>query len=155
MSRNISSSLTSAINAQETSEIDLLLLTLSHSSITTIRMVNNKTDIVSNGNTYTAFPFQTRMPNEKEDEMPQVKIQICNVDRSIINILRNIDGMPTCQIDIVLASNPNTIEASFPFKLTQIDYNAITIEGSLAYEDVLNQKIPGDLITPQTNPGLF
>ena len=41
------------------------------------------------------------------------------------------------------------------FMLRDITYDAMTISGEMAWEDVLNQEFPGDTLTPATAPGLF
>ena len=159
MSRSVSATFQAAVNAQETSEVFLVLLEIYHADIgppTTLYFVNNYEDVVSNGNTYTGFPFGINLPADIDDRLPEVQLSIDNIDRSIISEIRGLSGPPTITLKVILASTPNTIEAG-PFDLTlrRVDYDAYTITGTLEVEDILNEPYPGDAFTPQNFPGLF
>jgi hypothetical protein len=156
MSRNLSTLAKQAIYAQETGEVFLLLLTISGSGLTTIRVVNNTQDVVSGGNTYLGFPFDITLADEDELRPPRMRLRIDNVDRQIVQALRSLTVTPTIQLDVVLASQPNTIEASFPgFTLRDASYDALVVEGDLLLEDVLNEPFPQHAFTPQHFPAVF
>ena len=159
MSRSVSATFSAAVNAQETAEVFLLLLEISHADIgppTSLYFVNNRTDIVSGANTYTGFPFQISLPADVDNTLPSVQLSIDNVDRSIIAEIRGLSGPPTITLKVVLADTPNVIEAGpFSFSLRRVDYDAFTITGTLLTEDILNEPYPGDSFTPQNFPGLF
>jgi hypothetical protein len=159
MSRSTSLTLRQAINAEETSEVFLILLDVYHADIgppTTLRFVNNYTDIVSNGNTYIAYPFQITIPSDLEDALPRVQLTIDNVDRSIMQEIRSLTSAPDISISVILASDPDTIEAGpFETKLRNVDYDASTITGDLQSDDILNEPYPGVAFTPGNFPGLF
>jgi len=143
--------------AQETAEVPLVLLTITHADLPApIRVVNNHTDIVSNGNTFQAFPFEIDLPDVGAGAPPRVTLRIDNVDRQIVDSLRAISSPFELQIDVAVASQPNTIEASFSgLKAIRAVYDALTVEAELGFEDVLNEPYPGDSFTPARNPGLF
>src|SRR5579885_2175455 len=89
VSRALSLAARQAVNAQETGEVFLLLLTLDHDELAApIRVVNNTVDIVSRGNTYIAYPFQLELPAEDADQISSVRLSIDNVDRTIVQSLR-------------------------------------------------------------------
>jgi len=156
MSRSTTTALRSAVFAEETAEVFLFLITLSHTDITTLYFVNNYKDVTSNGNAHVAFPFQITMPSETEDQLPRVQLNIDNVDRSIIDEIRTLTGPPTLTLSVVLASDPDTIEAGpFEMSLQNVLYNTLTITGNLAGDDILNEPYPGEAYTPQNFPGLF
>ena len=159
MSRSVSATFKAAVNAQETSEVFLVLLEIYHADIgppTTLYFVNNYEDVSSGGNTYTGFPFAINLPADLDNQLPTVQLQIDNIDRSIIAAIRGLSGPPTITIKVVLASSPDTIEAG-PFEMTlrRIDYDAFTITGTLEVEDILNEPYPGDMFSPANFPGLF
>ena len=160
MSRTLSALMQSAANAQETGEVILAIVSISHASIVggPLRVVNNLTNVVSNGNTYTAFPFQVTLPEDTDDGMPKLRLVLDNVDRSIVSAIRSIPPStpPIVQIDIVLASQPNTIEVSFTgLKLRQVSYDALTVEGDLAVNEDDLEPFPQGSFTPSKFPGLF
>lgn len=157
MSRSLTTTAVQAANAQETGEVFLILLTISHASLSpSIRVVGNTEDIVSNGETFLAFPFEITLPDDAPESVAQVSLKIDNVDRQIVDAIRSISSPPTVSIDVILASDPDTIEAG-PFNMTllQSDYDVLTVTGELVFEDVLNEPFPGDSFDPVGFPGLF
>jgi len=146
----------SSLNAQETGEVWLALLEISHSSFSTLRFVNNNEDITHGGNTYTAYPFKIVLSSESGEEISRASLEIDNIDRSIIQELRQIATAPTMTVKIVMASSPDTVEAGpFNFSLKDVKYNASTIKGTLGYEDILDEAWPSTLYTPQNHVALF
>jgi hypothetical protein len=157
MSRNVTSVLKGAAFAQETDQVFLILLEINHSSLAApIRAVNNQVNIESNGDTYIGFPFDITLPQDFEDALPSVTLTICNVDRSIVYAIRTLTGPPTVTISVILASDPDTIEAG-PFSMTlrEASYDSMVVSGMIMAEDVLNEPYPADDFTPANFRGLF
>ena len=154
--RNTSATLRAAVFGQETDEVFLPLLVIEDPDITTIRVVDNEEDITSNGDVYTAFPFQISLPPDSSDGGFSVRLTICNVDRTIIDEIRTLTRSPTITLSIILASDPDTIEAG-PIEMTlgKVDWDALVIIGTLQTEDILNEPYPGEFFTPNLFPGLF
>ena len=157
MARSVSATLEAAVYAQQTDEIFLILLAISHADMSeTLRFVNNTEDVVSGGETYTAFPFAIDLPSDTEDSLPSVQLVIDNIDRSIIEELRSIDSAPTIAVSVILSSAPDTIECGpLSFSLKSIDYDAKVITAQLGFEDILNEPFPAGTFTPTDFPGLF
>ena len=96
------------------------------------------------------------LPDDDDEKPPTVTLSITAVDRQVVSAVRGIDGDMTVTIEVVLASSPDTVEAGpFDFTLRGVTYDAMTIQGTLAYEDVLNEPFPGDSFTPSRFPGVF
>jgi hypothetical protein len=147
----------SAVLAQETDKAFLPLLTIDHPDLADpIRVVCDGQQCVSNGDTYLAFPFNIDFPPADPDSPPQVRLVIDNVDQKIIVGLRTLSSAPTVTLQVVMSDTPDTIEAG-PFEMTlrQAVYDSLTIEGTLNFEDILNEAYPGDSYTPANFPGLF
>jgi hypothetical protein len=107
---------------------------------------------------YVPFPFDVILPDESDDAVPRVTLRIDNVDRRIVSELRSVvTNVPvTVRMTVVLASSPDTIEVGpMEFSLRDVEYTATTVEGTLLYEDVLNESFPADSFTPSRFPGLF
>ena len=160
MPRTLSTVMKQAMNAQETGEVVQALITIEHALIEDgpLRLVSNLQDAVSNGNTYTAFPFQVVLPGEHEDTIPRLRLVVDNVDQRIIAAIRAIPPgtPPMVQVDFILASQPDVVEATFAgFTLRTVDYDALQIEGELQQEEMLNEAFPEGIFTPQDFPGLF
>jgi len=155
--RALSATAKQAIHAQETGEVFLMLLTIAHASLTpSLRFANNTVDVTSRGNTYLGWPFQVVLPQEFDDQLPVVQIQIDNIDRRIMEGVRLLTSPPAVTLEVVLASAPDTVEAGpFAFTFKGCDYDSLVVSGTLLFEDVLNEPYPRYAFTPGLFPGLF
>jgi hypothetical protein len=79
----------------------------------------------------------SRLPEEGEDRPPRARLTIDNVSREIVLALRQIQAAPTVTMEVVRASEPDLVEASFPFfRLLDVRYDALVVEGELGVEDL-------------------
>lgn len=156
MARTLSSTALSSIHAQETSEVWLVLLTITHSTLAQpIRVVNNNEDITSRGYVYQAFPFDIVLPGQDPDSLPKAILRFDNVERTAIATIRSIESPPNVTIEVILASAPDTVEVSFPnLTLRNVSYDAVTIEGELFFENLYTEPVTLQM-TPSRFPGLF
>ncbi|MEN6538923.1 MAG: DUF1833 family protein [Mizugakiibacter sp.] len=156
MSRQVSQAALQAMLAQHTGEVFLVCVRIAHPDISTIRIVNNTQAITRTDGVYQPYPIRARLPDQRDDQIPQVQLIVDNVDRSVLEAIRTISGVPTVTLEVVLASSPNTIEAGpFEFDLLGATYDALVITGTLGYEDdLLSQPIPALTYTPTNSPGL-
>ena len=154
---NVSTAFKQAVNAQETGQAFIILLTIDHPDFTVpIRVSSDGVNTESRMDTFIAFPFDLRLPNDSEDSPPRAKLVIDNVSREIILALRAINSPPTILMELVLSSNPDQVERDFPdFELAKVDYDAFTVSGDLTQEPFLNEPYPGDGFIPSKFPGLF
>jgi len=160
MSRTTSSVFTAMAAAQETGEVLLALITITHSSIIggPLRLVQDLQPLTSNGNVYTAFPFEIRLPEDSDDGPAKVMLTIDNVDQSIAQAIRSMSptSPPTVLVELVVASQPNVVEISIPdLTLRNVSGDAVQIEGELRMDEEDLTAFPGDAFTPQLFPGLF
>ncbi|CAB4130462.1 Domain of unknown function DUF1833 [uncultured Caudovirales phage] len=156
MSRAFSSNATASLHSQETGEVWLVLLTLSHADLgTPIRVVNNNEDITSRGNLFQSFPFDIVLPGQDADSPAKAVLRFDNVDRTAITAIRSLTSAPSIALEIVLASSPDTVELSFPgLTLRNVNYDASQIEGELYFEALYTEPITLTM-TPSRFPGLF
>lgn len=161
MPRNVSAELRSAVNAPYTDEVFLVLLKVSAhpeevNGFDPFHLVNNTEDVVSNGQAYTAFPFTVKLPNDDGDTITHAQLAIDNTDRRIVREIRSLRHPPHIELSLVLASNPDYIEAGpFPFLLRDVQYTASEVSGTLMHEDGDFDNVPADAITPTHFPGYF
>lgn len=143
-------------NTDQTEEVWLLILKITHPALAEpIRVVNNTENITSNGELYLAAAFKMDLPDDTEG-VPSVDIEIDNVDRAITDAVRAISSPPSVVLSVILASTPDVIEAGpFDMTLASVDYNALKVTGTLIYEDILNEPFPGESFNPAKYPGLF
>jgi len=157
-----------AMFSTDTDDTLVCLLSISGSNITgTIRIADNYTqrlqetdeDIVyglqSRGNNYTFVPFDISLPQEDES-VTRSQITLHDPNRQLLPIVRQLTTAPTVRIEIVLKSNPNTVEVDYgEFLLANINYNAETITGDLTLESFDIEPFPSGTFTPNYFPGLF
>lgn len=155
--RVLSAAARRALSGEETGEVFLFLLTITNVGLAQpLRFVNDTADLVSRGHTYLGCPFSITLPEDREDQLGQVVLAIDNIDRSIVAALRAIQQVPSVVLEVVLASSPDTLEAGpFRFNLRQATYDSLVVQGTLQYEDILNEPYPKAKFLPSTTGGLF
>jgi hypothetical protein len=150
--------------ASMTSDALYLLMTISHTSIPTPIRVYNANEfengepkiLTSRGNQFVAFPFDITLPEEGGDTPPQITLSICNIDRGITDSIRSIATRMTITLEIVLSESLDTVEAGpFTMSLTDVQYDAFTISGTLIYDSILSEVFPKDKMDATIFPGLF
>lgn len=152
----MSTAATESINAEQSDEVWLILLEITHPSLVTpIRVVNNTQNIVSNGNTYLASAFTLSLPDDVQG-LSYVQLEIDNVDRLIVDTIRALATPPSVSLSVILADTPDSVEFG-PHQMTvsDVDYDASTVKGTLIYEDLLNEPFPGRSFDKANYPGLF
>lgn len=156
MARSLSSAARQALFAQQTGEAIIILLTLTEASLPApIRVCTAGEDVVSNGETYQAFPFEITMPDDTDEAPPTVRLTIDAVDRRIIEAVRAAEGAIAVQMQVVFSSDLDQVEVMpGEFKLTEVEYSALSVEGTLSYEDILSEPYPADTFTPAKFPGM-
>jgi len=157
MSRPLTLAALKAVNAQETDEVFLVLLTIAHDSlIQPIRVTSDSVETLSRGDSFVAYPFDLSLPEDSEALTAMAHLSIDNVDRTIIAAMRGLQDSPALTVEIVRAAEPDTVEAVFPdFRLSEIQYDAATVTGILTIEDFTAEPYPAAVFAPAGFPGLF
>jgi hypothetical protein len=142
--------------AADTDEVWLLLLTIEHPTLATpLRFVNNLESVTSRGNLYQAFPFEIELPGQDPESIGEARVKLDNIDRSIVASLRAMTVPPTATFEIILASQPDVIEASFEgLTLRNTDYDALSVRGVLRFEDIVSEPVSVQM-TPGRFPAMF
>lgn len=156
MPRNLSATAIASQNAENTSEIWLVLLTIDHDLLAQpIRLVNNNEAITSNGNQYIACAFDVDLPGEDAEGPISARLRVDNVDRVIVNTIRSINSPPQITLQVVLASDPDVVEVEYTgLILRSTDFDQFVVSGELRFEDIVVEPI-AETITPQHFRGLF
>lgn len=156
----VSPSALQSMFARETDEPWLICLRISHPDLAqTYRIVDNTQPVVRTDGTYQPYSFAIHLPAQVEGQVPQVNILVDNIDLEVSRAIRNLVGRPKVEFEVVLASQPNVLEAGpYDFSLLNATVNALVITGTLGYEEnVLNQAFPSedDQYNPINSPGLY
>lgn len=157
MSRPLSTTALQSIARRETDEVWLMLVKIDEETLPSpYYFVNNTEQITSNGQVYLPFPFTMDMPEDTSDRMPEVTLTIDAVDQQIVDTIRRAVGIPTVEMSVIIASEPDTvIVGPMSFSLTNATYDENHISGTLAYENYLNEPWPSGIMSPNGFAGLF
>ena len=157
MSRTLSSNTLKAIYASETEDVFLVLLTLNHDSLQDpIRITSDSVMTQSRGDDYIPFPFELVLPDETENRAPRARLTIDNVSREVLTTIRTLNTPAKMTMEIVRFADSNQVEAVFPdFILTNVKYNALSIQADLTIEDFTAEPYPATIFAPSGFPGLF
>lgn len=169
MSRTLSSLALKAMFAEETGDYPILLVTISGgglsedihiSSDPTQRLLETDADIFygtnSNGTDFYFLPFQLKLPDESDESAQQMTITIDNVSRELVPSIRSATSAPSINVDIVMSCSVDAVEASFPdFLITSVEYDELTISGSMSLDLFDSEPFPSGSFTPSAFPGLF
>ncbi len=158
MSRNVSELAIRAMFAQETEEVFLCRLEIAHEDwAEPYRFINDQvghTDAAMGE--WIGFPFKISLPDDREDEIPLAQLSIDNVDRSIVQAMREITTPAVMTLWVVLASDiDDVIAGPYEFSFNAASWDALTVSGSLEFEPILNMRWPEDTFNVITTPGLF
>lgn len=143
--------------ADSTDNPTLVLLTFDHDDLPEpIRLVRNRVDIVSRGETFTAFPFELTLPGASDGGDTPARLSIDNIDQRIVQTIRAISTPPTVLIEIVMGSDLDAVELQLPpFKIyaASADRNTLDIDLSDSAEDQAEALMQWDC-TPSLLPAL-
>lgn len=153
----MSSPALAAIYAQETAEVFLQLLTITHGSLASpVRLVNNPAAVTSRGQVYSPFPFLMRFHADQDSEIPNAELQTDNVSQELFVSLATITGQATVTAEIVLASSPDTVEyGPMTYKLIGYTGDAAQLTLRLAYEPLTSEPYPAGIFNPVDWPAIF
>lgn len=134
----------------------LMLLTINFPNLNDFYYVNNTEDITSNGQLFTAFPFEFTLPSDVEGEVPELSIVLSNVGLELIDdFLQNTDSI-LANVKVIFASRPDIIEIEVSdLQVRKVSANSNSINIILGYEDILNIQIPSYSYSATDFPGLL
>lgn len=158
MARSLSAALKRSMMAAETGTAAVLLLTITHASLAVpIRVTNAGRTVTSRGDDFLHCPFDITLPRASDDAPPTVRLDICGVDRQMIQAVRSIDGeRARVALELVHSEDFDVVEIGpLEFDLLDVTYDALVVSGNIGYEDLLNEKFPKDIFGPTTTPGIF
>ena len=160
MSRTLSLRALHGVLAQQTDEVFLMCITISHSSFADpYRLVNDLTPLARMSGSFEPFAFQLALPGENDDQPPQVQMTIDNVDRKILQAIRTLPAgeRVAVALEVVLEASPDTVEVGpVDLKILAVNYDLATITATLGLDDdILNTAFPGASYTPVNSPGVF
>lgn len=150
----LSQSALQAVLSSATEKVFLECLTISHSDIDTIRIVNDTQDLSTSQGTFSRFPFEVSAATQIQDRPPAIDITGDAVDQRIIKALRELAGKrerAKIIYQIVLSDSPDTVEfgpVRFEFDSMAADSaTKVTVRASFL-KGALNDAFPSGQFAP-------
>lgn len=139
-------------------ESPLILLEIDHPDLTQpVRVVNDMTDVTSNGDIYIAFPFRCVLPDDFENQLPKARLSIDNVSRDLMFWIETTGGGQgsTATFKQIMRSNPNLIEWQIQMSLFNVTVNMQEISAELGFENLFGKPAVTFKYRPENSPGLW
>lgn len=165
--RSLSLNFRRASMAQESGEVAVFLLTITHPTLaqpillSTDATTRITTDplvygIVSRGQTYLYAGLTLQLPDEQDGAAPAAKLVIENITRDLIPMARSIQTPAQVKIECVLASAPDDVEITMPsFDMTNLQYDMATLQFDLTMDALTTVPFPSGTFGPANFPALF
>ncbi len=155
MSNELTNELKAEIFAQESANPFLTLVTLTGPGFA-FYLVDNTVDVVSQGQIFSAFPMKVKLPVDDGESAREFDLTFDNASLDLIRALRGITSPIDCRIDMILASDPDTIQMSIPdLQIRSTSYNKTSISAKIVMDNFLSVAIPSEKYTPTLFPGIF
>ena len=156
MSRGASETLLATVNSEFTNEAFIHLITVFWPDNTEDRFAKNHELVESRGSTFGAASFNINIPEEVDDDVPTLQLDFGLNETTLINKLNASTTPPLVRFEIVLGSDPNTVELGpFDFDVRQYQTQGPRVTVELGFEPVLDLAVPQLTFTPAAFPALF
>lgn len=156
-----------ALFSQESGEVPIFLLTVTHPALTDPILLSTdptarlSTDplvygTVSRGQDFLYAGVDITLPDEQDRTPPASKLTVENVTRDLIPLARSVSTPPKVLIEAVLASDPDTVETTFAeFDMTSLIADAAVLTFDLTIDALATEPYPSGTFSPAAFPGLF
>jgi hypothetical protein len=156
-----------ALFSQESGEVPIFLLTISHPFLSQPILLSTdpttriSTDplvygTVSRATTFLYAGIDVALPDEQDRTAPASKLIVSNVTREIIPLARSVQTPPAILIEAVLASARDTVEMSWPaLNMTNLTYDAAALTFDLTMDALVTEPYPAGSFDPASFPALF
>ncbi len=166
--RTISADFRRAMFAENTEEIPVLLLSISHPDLENgdlflssdnavlLDFETQRRGTISRGLSFEFLPMELSLPEDAEDASPTVQLSFRDIDQQATEILRSTVTPAYVTIEVVLASDPDFVEVEFvAFELSSADVTAESVSLNLTVDTLAAEPYPADTFTPARFGGLW
>lgn len=158
MTRSLSTAAARNVLATSADEPLLAAIEIIHPDLEVpARFVNDTTDITIAGNTFFACRFDLSLPDDKDEQVPQARLEVDNIGRELTQWLEESQGGKgaKCRMLMVLRSNPDNLEFDMTLDLTGLGITNFRVSGDLGFKNTLMQSAVAVRYDPSTSPGIF
>ena len=140
-------------------EYPVLLLQIDHSGLSTpARFAQNSENVISNGDTYLAVPFEIKPPDDLNSGASRGRLSVTNVGETLMEWIETSGGGvgATVTLSRVMFDDPNTIQWQVDGLIfSDIKATSSEVSGTLSWEDLLSVPAVARRYDPATQPGVF
>lgn len=156
-----------ALFAQESGEVVIFLLTITHPSLDEpIYLSTDPTERFSDvplmyrtqsrGIDFLYAGIDITLPDEKDRSPPASKLTIANISRDLIPLARSVNSPPSVKIEAVLASALDDVEMTWPaLDMSNLQYDASALVFDLTMDALLTEPYPYGTFSPAAFPALI
>lgn len=156
-----------ALFSQESGEVPIFLLTITHPSLVDpIYLTTDPTERLSEvplmyrtqsrGIDFLYAGVDVTIPDEQDKSPPASKLTIANVTRDLIPLARSVSTPPSVKMEAVLASDLDTVEMTWPaLDMSNLQYDANQLVFDLTMDALVTEPYPSGSFNPASFPGLF
>lgn len=158
MSRSLSDAASRNVLATSADEPLLGAIEILHPDLEVpARFVNDTQDITIEGHTFFACRFDLTLPDDKDEQVPDARLEVDNVGRDLTQWLEESQGGrgAKCRILMVLRSSPTNLEFDMTMDLTSLEVTNFRVTGVLGFKNTLMQSAVAVRYDPTTSPGIF
>jgi hypothetical protein len=144
-----------AFLSESVGEVAIDLVSFEHESLGAIRLCSNTVPITSRGNVYSPAPLiDVKLAPSQPGQFPAVDFEIGVNDQTIVSALRSIDDSPTVRYEIVLASDPDTVQKGIgALKIESVEIGILRLRMTLGVFPLFQVIGPKRAYTPDIAPG--
>lgn len=155
--KKISDIATEAMTAPETAAVFLTLLTIFVDGVPVLRLVDDKQELISGGETFIPCSFSVVLPEQSDEGSKSCKLQIDNTDIAIFKTIKTAAGKEIgAEISIVMSTTPDVFEQGpLSFVLRNVTANEQTVSGELYDKYMQDRKFTAMTYSPDAFPGMF
>lgn len=156
-----------ALFSQESGEVPIFLLTITHPSLDApIYLSTDATErfsetplmyrTQSRGVDFLYAGIDITIPDEQDKSPPASKLTIANITRDIIPLARSVNTPPSVKIEAVLASALDDVEMTWPaLDMSNLTYDANQLVFDLTMDALVTEPYPAGTFSPAYFGGLF
>ena len=125
----------------------LILLEITLSDSTVIRLVKNTEDITYDSNTYTHFPFiLSPVESNADGQIPQVTLKVCNITRYLQPYLNSLDGGMESTVKVIIVNSNHLTEdyseLELDFEVQDCESDVSWVTWTLGMINPFNRRFP-------------
>lgn len=158
MPRAYSAEYKSTLASTSAPESPIILLEITHSGLTTpIRVVNDNSNITSNGNEFLACAFRCALPDDFENQLPKISLAVDNIGKEMMYWIETSDGGYGAKAHFmqIMRSRPDQIEWEMTVGLSNVKATASEIAGDLGFDNIFTRPAITMRYDPTISPGIF